>query len=274
MIAKGDFRPDTKHLGQHFLIDEQVADRLVALAQIEREEVVLEIGAGFGFLTCRLAERAEKVYTIEIDRRFHPWLEKLTQEAGNIEIIWGDALKVPFPRFDKFVASLPYQILEPLIEKLIRHSFDSALLVTGARFGFTVLQHPRAIKFKKLAVLVNCFFYPKIEFVVPSSSFNPKPRMSSTVVVLTPKKITDLLDDKVLYLFRQLFEQRDKKIKNGLREAIIRFAEVKGTLLTKNQARLLIEESGIPDQILDNRLESVSNTQLELLGHAFANIAI
>lgn len=274
MIRKSEFQPNTKHLGQHFLIDESIADSIIALADIQPDDIILEIGPGEGSLTYRLAQKAKRVYAIEIDNRLKHPLEEMAKKADNIELIWGNALQVPFPQFDKLVSSLPYQILEPLLNKLIQDSFKFAVLVTGSRFGFTILQHPQDIGFKKLGVLVNSFFYPEIKSVVPSNAFSPKPRMSSTVMVLRPKKIMDLMNDQTLFLFRLLLEQRDKKIKNGLREAIIRVAETRGIRLTKNQARKLIVECGIPDDILENWFESLSNPQLEILGKAFGRIII
>ena len=93
-----------KNLGQNFLTDAAVLRREVACADIAASDTVLEIGAGIGNLTQLLLERAGRVVAVEQDRQFAPCLKDLQRRHGHLKVVWGDALAVDFPRFDKAVA--------------------------------------------------------------------------------------------------------------------------------------------------------------------------
>ena len=113
-----------KREDQHFLIDDSVLEREVDYAGITQEDTVLEIGAGPGVLTEKIAAKAGKVVVIEKDARFKPILDTLP----GVEVIIGDALEVEWPEFNKFLSNLPYTISSPLTFKLLEKSFDVAVL--------------------------------------------------------------------------------------------------------------------------------------------------
>ena len=122
-------------LGQHFLINGFVADREINIANISKNDTVLEIGPGKGILTTRLAEKAKKVIAIEIDKYLVNLLLKKVPE--NVEIILGDALKIDFhelPKVDKIVSNIPYQISSPLTFKLLNYNFRLAVLMYQKEF--------------------------------------------------------------------------------------------------------------------------------------------
>jgi len=102
-----------KQLGQHFLVDPNILDVIGRLAELEPDDVVLEIGPGRGVLTRYLAERVARVHAVEIDRSLEPELRDL---PPNVDVVFGDALRVELPRdANKLVANLPYNIATPLI---------------------------------------------------------------------------------------------------------------------------------------------------------------
>ena len=109
LLTRYSIRPKKK-LGQNFLTDDAVLRREVACADIAAGDTVLEIGAGIGNLTQLLLERAGQVVAVEQDRQFAPCLKDLQRRHEHLKVIWGDALAVDFPRFDKAVANLPYQV--------------------------------------------------------------------------------------------------------------------------------------------------------------------
>ena len=96
---------------------------------------MLEIGAGIGNLTQLLLERAGRVVAVEQDRQFAPCLKELQRQHGHLKVVWGDALAVDFPRFDKAVANLPYQVALPIVFKLLNQRFDRAVLMLPKRLA-------------------------------------------------------------------------------------------------------------------------------------------
>jgi 16S rRNA (adenine1518-N6/adenine1519-N6)-dimethyltransferase len=108
-----------RELGQHFLVDENILGVAGRLADLDPADVVLEIGAGLGVLTTFLADRVETVHAVELDRGLEPHLRERLGERRNVDLIFGDALRLPLDRLDpppgKLVANLPYQIATPLV---------------------------------------------------------------------------------------------------------------------------------------------------------------
>jgi 16S rRNA (adenine1518-N6/adenine1519-N6)-dimethyltransferase len=108
-----------RELGQHFLVDENILGVAGRLADLDPADVVLEIGAGLGVLTTFLADRVETVHAVELDRGLEPHLRERLGERRNVDLVFGDALRLPLDRLDpppgKLVANLPYQIATPLV---------------------------------------------------------------------------------------------------------------------------------------------------------------
>jgi 16S rRNA (adenine1518-N6/adenine1519-N6)-dimethyltransferase len=108
-----------KELGQHFLVDDNILGVIGRLAQLERRDVVLEVGPGLGVLTAYLADRVARVVTVELDRTLSDQLEKRLAERPNVELHYGDALALDLaalaPEARKLVANLPYKVATPLI---------------------------------------------------------------------------------------------------------------------------------------------------------------
>jgi 16S rRNA (adenine1518-N6/adenine1519-N6)-dimethyltransferase len=108
-----------RELGQHFLVDENILGVAGRLAELEPGDVVLEIGAGLGVLTTYLADRVATVHAVELDRGLEPHLRERLGERRNVELVFGDALRLPLRELDpppvKLVANLPYQVATPLV---------------------------------------------------------------------------------------------------------------------------------------------------------------
>ncbi len=229
-------------LDQHFVIDKNILERVTKLAKITKNDIVLEIGAGTGNLTKFLLKKAGKIHAIELDKTLLPELKKI--KSSKLNIISGNALTVKFPKFDKIAANVPYSISEPLIQKLIYNDFKLGVLLLPERFVKKIIS-----KNTKLSFISNIFFEIYEDIKVPPECFSPKPRVLSRIILLKPKKIEEPV-------FADFLKQKNKKVKNALREAIIR---EKGT--TKNEAKELLKNLRIDKKVASLNLKEFERIQ-------------
>ena len=209
-----------RNLGQNYLIDKNKRDQIIGFAEISDEDTVLEIGTGIGTLTLELARKAKKVIAIEQDPNITSILsERLKKEKiDNVELINDDALNVDFPKFNKIVSNLPYQISSPITFKFLNYDFDSAILMYQKEFAERMNGEVGTKDYSRLSAML--YFKCNVETLtdVSAESFIPKPQIDSTVVKLTPKENPISDDDFKTYskFTRALFQHRNKKIRNAL----------------------------------------------------------
>lgn len=209
-----------KNLGQNYLIDKNKRDQIINFGNVDKNDTVLEIGTGIGTLTIELAKKAGKVIAIEQDTNIAKILnERLKKEKiDNVELINDDALNVEFPKFNKIISNLPYQISSPITFKFLNYDFDLAILMYQKEFARRMNGTVGSKDYSRLSAML--YFKCSVETLtdVSSESFIPKPKIDSTVVKLTPKenKISDE-DFKIYSNFtKALFQHRNKKIRNAL----------------------------------------------------------
>lgn len=209
-----------KNLGQNYLIDENKRDQIINFGNITKDDVILEIGTGIGTLTLELAKKAKKVIAIEQDEKIFKILAKRLEDEkiDNVELINDDALKIEFPKFNKIISNLPYQISSPITFKFLDYDFDLAILMYQKEFASRMNGEVGTKDYSRLSAML--YFKCEVETLteVSNESFIPKPQIDSTVVKLTPKEnIIDEEDFKIYSKFtRALFQHRNKKIKNAL----------------------------------------------------------
>ena len=209
-----------KNLGQNYLIDKNKRDQIVRFGNIDKNDTILEIGTGIGTLTIELAKKAKKVIAIEQDENICRILAKRLKDEkiDNVELINDDALSADFPRFNKIISNLPYQISSPITFKFLNYDFDLAILMYQKEFADRMNGEVGSKNYSRLSAML--YFKCDVEKLtdVSSESFIPKPKIDSTVVKLTPKenKISD--DDFKIYsnFTKALFQHRNKKIRNAL----------------------------------------------------------
>lgn len=184
---------------QVFLRNKTALLKIAELGEVSKNDVVLEIGAGYGNLTELLCERAGKVYAIEIDRKLVEKLRKNLEKFDNVEIISGDALKIDFPKdCNKIVANLPYEISGPITEKIL--DFLSAQKRAGLKNVFAVLMYQREFAqrlvsepgfpdYSRITLLVNHMASAEILMSLPPNYFKPEPKVSSSVVKIIPRGV-------------------------------------------------------------------------------------
>ena len=160
------FDNDTNYLDQHFLIDEEVINDFINYADIRSDDEVVEIGPGIGNITKILLTKAKKVTVIEKDERLIPYLLELKKKYSNLEIIHNNVLDTFIPDCDKIITSLPYSIIEPFINKLIKCKFKTLTMIMGSNYIEEVMNKSN----NKLSLLTNSFFnIEKLRDINPTS---------------------------------------------------------------------------------------------------------
>jgi 16S rRNA (adenine1518-N6/adenine1519-N6)-dimethyltransferase len=207
-----------KKLGQSFVTDRALLERMVAHADLKQRDIVLEIGAGLGFLTELLAKNAGRVIAIEVDSKLLKILSDRLSTFKNVEIVYGDILKIAFPKFTKVVSNPPYAISSPLIFRLLEKKFDRGILTFQEEFARRLVAQKGTNEYGRLTVMV--YYYAEAELLEPVSedSFYPSPNVASIVVYLKTRNPPFRVLDEGLFsaLVRALFTQRNRKVKKAL----------------------------------------------------------
>lgn len=223
-----------KSLGQNFLIEPQILDKMIETGQIDRHTTVVEIGPGIGALTEFLARNAKEVIAFEIDSRFVEILKETLSDYDNVTIHHQDILKVNFndPIYQNLhdaerlvvVANLPYYITTPIIMNLIESNlkFDQLVMMMQKEVAERMTANVNTKSYNSLTLAIQNTMDAKIAFIVPKSVFIPQPNVDSAVLSLTrlehPIAEVDNLE-KFHHLIQICFVQRRKTIWNNLRNA-------------------------------------------------------
>jgi 16S rRNA (adenine1518-N6/adenine1519-N6)-dimethyltransferase len=207
-----------KRLGQHFAVNSDMLQRLVSHASLTEDDVVLEVGAGLGFLTRLLSRECKKVVAVEVDPNMVGILREQLRGLQNVDLIEGDILKVSLPPFSKVVSAPPYSISSPLLFRLLEGNFDWAVLILQKEFAERLAASVGSKDYGRLTVTV--YYRAEVELLdyVPRTMFYPPPDVDSMMVRLKPRDPPFHVEDETMFfeLVRTLFTQRNKKVRNGL----------------------------------------------------------
>jgi 16S rRNA (adenine1518-N6/adenine1519-N6)-dimethyltransferase len=221
---KKHFSYQRQKLGQHFLFDPSILERIIRVAGIEPGDTVVEIGPGKGDLTTLLSEKAEEVIAIEYDMYLCNQLRERFPETGKIKLYCGDALKYPYrllPPF-KVVANIPYYITTPIIFRLLEvgDRLISATITVQNEVAERIVASPGGKDYGVLSVMVQYYTEPEIAFRIPGGAFVPPPRVDSAVIhlkTLSGPRVS-VSDEKIFFrIVRTAFSQRRKTLANSLK---------------------------------------------------------
>ena len=222
-----------KKFGQNFLIDPHVLDKIIAAAEITKDDFVLEIGPGIGTMTQYLAEAAREVTAVEIDRNLIPILTETLAEYDNVTILNQDILKTDIAaiadernggRPIKVVANLPYYITTPIIMGLFENHVPvkSITVMVQKEVADRMQTGPGSKDYGALSLAVQYYSKPYIVANVPPNCFMPRPKVGSAVIRLErhEKPPVEVTDEKLMFrLIRASFNQRRKTLANGLKNS-------------------------------------------------------
>ena len=218
-------------LGQHFLIDQGIAQKIVRLADLEPEDCVVEIGPGMGVLTFLMLPLVKKLIAVELDQGMAEWLREKGQGRASLTIICQDALDFDFAivageagRRLKVVANLPYNISTPVIFRLLENRlfFSHLTLMLQREVAERITASPGSKAYGPLSIFTQLYTFPKIMMRVPPEAFYPRPKVESALVrfeILDRPRIAINDDDFFQKVVRASFAQRRKIILNSLKNS-------------------------------------------------------
>ncbi|MBQ3407760.1 MAG: 16S rRNA (adenine(1518)-N(6)/adenine(1519)-N(6))-dimethyltransferase RsmA [Clostridia bacterium] len=242
-----------KNLGQNFLINDEVVEKIVESADVGKEDLIIEIGPGLGNLTEYLLKRAGKVIAIELDERMIEILRDRFFLYDNFELLNQDVLKVDLKKLiqdnkntriknAKIVANLPYYITTPIIMKLLEEELDieSITVMIQKEVADRLIAKPGS---KLSGAITYCVYYyatSESVTIVENNSFIPEPSVDSEVIKLLIRKKhpVDLKDETEFFkLIKVSFMQRRKTLINSIVNG--------GILSSKEEAKALFDELGL-----------------------------
>ncbi len=258
----GKIRPKAKkQLGQNFLVNQNIVDRIVETAELGGEDaaelstekastdLVVEIGPGLGILTQALARKAHHVRSIELDRDLLPGLQIMASQHPNLEIIHADALKIALPHEPyKVVANIPYYITSPLLNHFLQPKTPDEKSPAELRPSLLVLMVQKEVAEKVcakpgdhsvLSLQVQVFGEPKLVMIVGRKNFAPRPKVDSAILKIKvyPKPLID--NTEIFFkLIHAAFSQKRKTLLNSLQH---------GLQLPKENIVALLAKAGISE---------------------------
>jgi len=233
-----------KRLGQSFLVDRESLLKIVGCASLSQEDVVLEIGAGLGFLTEYLAERAGKVIAVEVDPRLTQILRDKLRCFANVSLVEGDILKTDVRGFNKVVSTPPYSISSPLLFWLLDKGSELSVLAFQEEFAQRVAAPVGSKDYGRLTVAVYCRAEAELLSLIPKECFWPVPEVDSRIVRLKSKRPPFKVDDQKFFdeLVKAVFSQKNRRMRNALPPLFSRLG------IPKNEAIVMANALPFPDR--------------------------
>jgi len=208
-----------KILGQNFMVEPAFYPKLASYAELISSDIVLDVGAGFGFLSNFLGNKCRTVIAVERDPQIALVLRQQTSASANIVVVEGDVLNTPLPPFNKVIAAPPYYLSSKLVLFLLHCPIDCAVLIVQKEFANRMVAEIGSEGYSWLTVLVYQKANIELLDFVPKDMFYPSPDVDSVILRIKTRPFP-LFTVKDTCLFEQmvkwLFTERNKKISNAL----------------------------------------------------------
>ena len=212
-----------KSLGQNFIFDKNLLNAIATDGGVDKNDVVLEIGAGAGSLSEVLAKRAKQVFSYEIDTSLKNILNKIKQENSNLTFVFEDFLNADITKLSakptRVVANIPYYITTPIIFKLIEFDFKSILVLVQKEVALRFAAKPKSKDYGITSVILQAVYDVKITRVVKKENFTPQPKVDSATVLFAPHNKYKINNFEGFKNFvRTSFAMRRKTLINNLKQ--------------------------------------------------------
>lgn len=234
--------------GQNFLINENIYDEIIKIADLKKDDVVLEVGPGLGFLTEKLARNVKKVIAVELDCKLAKILNirMVENEIRNVKIINEDILEIQNSNFQiknkfKIVANLPYNITSIFLRKFLSAEIKPNLMILMLQKEVAERICAKVGKMSLLAVSVQFYAEPKIIQIVPSNCFYPEPAINSAIIKITGILRYNIKNEKKFFRLVKIgFSAKRKMLKNNL---------ASGYIISQKEAEYKLVKAGFDRKI-------------------------
>ncbi|MFH1799029.1 MAG: 16S rRNA (adenine(1518)-N(6)/adenine(1519)-N(6))-dimethyltransferase RsmA [Candidatus Omnitrophota bacterium] len=221
-----DFRPK-KRMGQNFLIDKNVRDKIIGALCLTKESTVIEVGPGFGVMSLELADKCEKLFAVEKDKRICEIMAPIFESRKNITFFCDDILNVDFSAVTHncenliIFGNIPYYISTPLMVKVIeaRKYVKSVFIVIQDDLARRITANPGSKTYGSISCFIQFYTSCKRLFTITNNCFYPRPQVESCLLKLEilPHGSVEVQDEELLFkIIRKAFSQRRKKVINSL----------------------------------------------------------
>lgn len=222
LMKKYKFRP-SRRKSQHFMINYKIMEDMIKIAEISNKDVVLDIGAGDGELTERIARYARRVYAIEYDRTLCKILRRRFKKSKKVKIIEGDFLKIDIPFFNKIVSNPPFHISSEILFKIFEYDFEVGVMTFQKEFAERIIARPGEKKYGRLSVVVQLIAEVRIYRDLEPEIFYPSPKTFVSILKIRPYSRDMRLRVKrygrhLAYIFTQRRRKVRKVVKEYLRK--------------------------------------------------------
>lgn len=229
-LKKYKIRP-SKRLGQNFLIDKKALQKIIEAANCSKNDTILEIGPGLGFLTLELAKRVKKVIAIEKDKRMCEIVKNVinVRDIRNVEIIQGDILKIQNTKYKtlntkyKVVANIPYYLTSPLIRKFLESKNPSQAMVLMVQKEVAQRICAQPPKMSLLSIAVQFYAETKIIDYISKKAFWPQPKVDSAIIKIIPRSSASCsarFRNKFFKIVKAGFSHPRKQLINNLSQGL------------------------------------------------------
>ena len=227
ILKKHGLKPD-KNLGQNFLTDPTILEKICSIAGVTEQDLVLEIGAGLGHLTAQLAGSARQVIAVELDNRLIPPLKEALLSFSNVQIIQGDILQLdPSDILQEndylVVANIPYYITSRIIRNLLETDHKPKQIILTIQYEVAQRVCARTGRLSLLALSVLMYGDPSLEMRVPAGAFYPAPKVDSAVIKINlyPEPLlTGSLRNHFFTVIKAGFLHKRKTLRNSLSKGL------------------------------------------------------
>jgi 16S rRNA (adenine1518-N6/adenine1519-N6)-dimethyltransferase len=206
-------------MGQNFMVESSLYPKLCNYAAPSKADVVLDAGAGFGSLSCFLANKCKAVVAVEKDPQVVIVLREQVKDLGNVAVVGGDVLKVPLPEFNKVIAIPPYYLSSHLVMWLLDRRVDCAVMILQKEFADHLVAPVGNEQYGWLTVVTYQSVEVELLDAVPKAMFYPQPEVDSVIVSLKPWTTKPFEVKNPAFFVRTtkwLFTQRNKKLAKAL----------------------------------------------------------
>ena len=256
---------------QHFLDDKRILGLIVQKANLNKNDIVLEIGGGTGTISSELAKRCGSLIIVEKDQELSSRLSAKFNGKQNVSVLHGDILEISLPKFNKIVSNIPYSVIQQFFVRLIderKQNFDQAVLIVPYVFERKMTASLDSKYFGYLSALFFAFYDIEMFIEIDKKSFSPPPKVTSRAVSIKPIPKHPSESPKTRLILQSLLLHNKRRVKNVIFQSLWNDGEfITGKKLTRREAKSITGKivTGINLRTMEKEVSGLTNTDYKAI---------